>query len=163
LVDFALATEGILCNATTVNITLSNSQAGVNYFIVINDQPYPVKYSGLGGEMEIKLPENQLQYGVNSLALEVTNLCGSVMHNTVLSVERVPVYSVSESSSTTICNEGSSVLNVIGGVDGSVYNWYESASDMDPIYSTTSTAFQTPTLNVSTTYYVGIQNEKGCE
>lgn len=163
LVDFALATEGILCNATTVNITLSNSQAGVNYFIVINDQPYPVKYSGLGGEMEIKLPENQLQYGVNSLALEVTNLCGSVMHNTVLSVERVPVYSVSESSSTTICNEGSSVLNVIGGVDGSVYNWYESASDIDPIYSTTSTAFQTPTLNVSTTYYVGIQNEKGCE
>jgi hypothetical protein len=163
LVDFALTTEGILCNATTVNITLSNSQAGVNYSMVINDQPYPVKYSGLGGEMVIKLPENQLQYGVNSLALEATNLCGSLMHNTVLSVERVPVYSVSESSSTTICNEGSSVLNVIGGVDGSVYNWYEFASDIDPIYSTTSTAFQTPTLNVSTTYYVGIQNEKGCE
>ncbi|QIX60222.1 T9SS type A sorting domain-containing protein [Hymenobacter sp. BT18] len=61
------------------------------------------------------------------------------------------------------CGAGELTLGAAGASAGGSYRWYTSATGSTAINGATTNAYTTPSLSASTTYYVSIVNEAGCE
>ncbi|WP_207434274.1 T9SS type A sorting domain-containing protein [Sabulibacter ruber] len=78
-----------------------------------------------------------------------------------LTINAVPsAPSVSAGSS---CGPGSVTLTASGAPANASYRWYPDALSSDPIPDQTGGAFTTPVLSTTTTYYVTIVSQQGCE
>ncbi|WP_231463608.1 putative Ig domain-containing protein [Pedobacter sp. Leaf132] len=77
-----------------------------------------------------------------------------------VNVSAVPTSPVISSSGTTICAGDATTLIVQGAQTGIIYEWYNSATGGNLIF--TGTSFTTPILNANTTYYVQAVGAAGC-
>jgi hypothetical protein len=65
-------------------------------------------------------------------------------------------------SGVSRCGAGTVLLEANGAGSGDTYQWYTGPLLSTAIAGATSASFNTPSLNVSTTYYVGLVGANGC-
>ncbi len=61
------------------------------------------------------------------------------------------------------CGAGSVTLIATGAPAGGSYVWYDAATGGQALHTSSSGTFTTPSLNITTTYYVAATNNLGCE
>lgn len=78
----------------------------------------------------------------------------------------INIWSLPGAPTTTndnICNGGPLNLSASGGGINDIYNWYSNAGLTDTLQSGASANYQTDSLGVTTTFYVTIIDQNGCE
>ncbi|HEY9045828.1 MAG TPA: FG-GAP-like repeat-containing protein [Ohtaekwangia sp.] len=95
--------------------------------------------------------------GVISFRCKISgDLAPTIYTNVVtVTVNIVPPAPVTTSAQT--CKAASVILQASGGTNGQ-YRWYTSATAVTPIAGQTQSAYSTPVVNATTTYFVAINN-----
>ena len=78
-------------------------------------------------------------------------------------VDGVAPFEIEQVTGATNCNSGSVTLSATGAPVGGIYKWYDSESAVVAIAETSASAFTTPVLDKTKTYFVSVANELGCE
>lgn len=154
-----LATEN-LCEGMKAEITLTNSQPGIDYYVVMNSIIASDSIVGSGGMITLEVPASYLEEGTNQMTIMASRACGGIFEMTVK--PEVTVYNPQQPivlPSATQCKSGSVTLAVEQPQSGTV-QWYESASSENILF--TGSVFVTPELIKSKTYYASTVSSAGC-
>ncbi len=152
------------CPMVTTQPTPQTACAGQNItFTVSASGNAPLAYQWLKNSVNIPGATNpSLTLPAVSLAdagtyrCFISNGCGSATTNSVsLTVNASP--SSPTTTGASACQNANVVLTAMGGVSGQ-YRWYLTASGGSPISGAVNNTYTTPTLGVSTAYYVAIHN-----
>jgi len=149
------------CDIST-NLSLSNVIVGATYSLMQNGQ---IITSEIATDIDLAIPltKQQVSDGVNvfDILIEKDGCSTELLDRVEFSYyAREDVESTQNGKE---CVPGSVSLFAEGAGVGSSYNWYASIDDVDPISSQSNNEFITPPIDVSTSYFVSIVNENGCE
>ncbi|MCB0492863.1 MAG: hypothetical protein KDC93_10650 [Cyclobacteriaceae bacterium] len=159
-IDLAVYSNSSLCEGEGAEITVTNSQQGIDYYVTIDDTVVSDAIVGNGGPVTLMVPASYLSIGSNQMTVIALPACGGVFE---LSINpEIMVYKpLTPVVLPTLaqCKSGSVTLAVEEPTIGSIY-WYDDPGT-DELLSIGST-FITPELKKSKTYYVSNISEAGC-
>ncbi|MDN5284713.1 MAG: gliding motility-associated C-terminal protein [Mucilaginibacter sp.] len=95
---------------------------------------------------------------------EAVNATGCVSTTRVavpVTVQPIPANPVVAATNATIAAGQTATINVTNAQTGITYKWYNSATAVTPIFTSTTPTFVTPALFGSTTYYVAAESTAG--
>jgi hypothetical protein len=161
-----LSVEGssICENEAEATISIANTQEGVSYQVFKGEQAVNEKLSGNGSALTMAVTASLLNAGSNELRVVASKgNCSSLNLEQTAQVVKNILSEVTETLGASNCGSASLNLQASGAPEGASYRWYTSAETTTPIEETTETSFTTPVLFESTTYWVSIMNNAGCE
>lgn len=153
-----------ICEGTSAQIILSNTQLGVSYQLVNTNTSANVgaAQTGTGGSLTFNIGVLTQTTDFHFVATYTTT-GASITTNPVIKVTVNPLPAAPTTTGASICNSGSVTLNVSGAAGNGFYNWYTTPTGGTPINGVTGDTYVTPNLLESTTYYVSITDALGCE
>jgi hypothetical protein len=157
------ATPPVACASTTVQIILENSQFGVNYQLRRADNQVNIGTAQAGNGTTINFSTGVLTENTSFEIVATSTLSGCQIVFPAITVfvgTEPPAPSV---TGATLCLEGIATLTASGAPPGAFYRWYELQTGGSPIEGETDASFTTELLFNSTTYYVSIVYNDGCE
>ncbi len=158
--DLTISATENLCEGIKAEITLNNSQPGIDYYIVMNDIVVSDSIVGSGGAVTLEVPANSLEEGTNQMTVVASRACGGVFEMTMK--PEVMVYKAQRPvalQSVAQCKAGSVTLSVEQPLSGTV-QWYDNAFSEDILF--TGAVFVTPELAKSRKYYASTVSPGGC-
>ncbi len=158
--DLIVSAKPVVCQGEDEFITLPYSQAGINYYAVIDNEIVSESQFGTGGKITLVLPSSKLKKNVNEITVMASRSCGGVFEiaNKIQIAVAVPQEPV-VLSSTPLCKSGSLTLAVEEPTQG-IVEWYSSIDATDIL--ATGATYTTPELSQSRTYYASIRSDGGC-
>ncbi len=117
---------------------------------------------GTGADLSMAIPADWLVAGENTLSLTSTVSACQLTDAQSITITALPVFSALAESPTTICAEGTTVLQASGAPENGRYNWYSSNDLITPL-DVDGAQFETPILTADETYFVSVVSEQGCE
>lgn len=156
-----ISSQNSLCNGSEAVITIANSQSGVVYGVEINGQLNPGGEQGNGQNLNIFIPSELLSSGTNSIRIRANAGCDAQFLNTASAINKVEVFSITQTTGSTLCKPGIATINAVASSGNATYRWYTNESSTQVL--STDPQWTTPELNATTTYYVAAVNESGCE
>jgi len=164
LVKNAIASVADQCGGSTTPIQLTNTQAGVSYFVSKANETNPLteEVVSTGGNITLEVPVSALQAGVNNVAirtgfkgctyelLSASALTFTYTPTQVVTVDK-PFYSICEGTPLTLKAET---------IAGSTFRWYK--NDV-LLTGETSATLSTDLIKGNTTYRVAAVTANGCE
>ncbi|MEQ1585776.1 MAG: DUF6443 domain-containing protein [Cyclobacteriaceae bacterium] len=137
-----------VCSGATTNITVTGSEAGVNYQLFIGASPVSGVVAGGG---TINITSYSLTSG-GTITVRATNAssgCTQVLSaTTTLTVNPLPGVAGGSASPATFCGSGTTTLTGSGAVANEEYRWYDVSSGGSPI-PTSQPVTSTKTFYVS--------------
>jgi len=153
-----------VCSGTNAQITISNSQSGVEYYASLNGNTISSFYTGNGNGIELIIDGGNLSLNENNIVVYgVTPGCSPIPMNQEVVIRKDEVYAISSVEGGAGCNNAAITLSATGAPTSSEYAWYESETASSPIVNENKSEFTTPVLLKSKTYYVAAVNSLGCE
>ncbi|MGE0588004.1 MAG: FG-GAP-like repeat-containing protein [Cyclobacteriaceae bacterium] len=145
----SLSANQTVCSGTPVTLTVSTSGTS------------PITYAWRKDGVSIPSATSSTYVipsastsNAGSYSVVVTNACGSETSiNSVLTVNNAPTTPIATNGSS--CNPGAVTLSASGATDGA-FRWYTTSVGGIPISGAVYGNFVTPSLTVTTTYYVSI-------
>lgn len=145
------------------SINILNAQEGVTYTLIQNNVPL-ISEVATGLSLSLSVPNGFVVEGLNNFDLELSNgSCGKDLLVDAIEYTVLAKESISSVTNALNCGPGSVLLKAEGATGNSYYNWYESATSIDPIPNQNSGEYITPEIETTKFYYVSIVNEAGCE
>ena len=163
-IPYTVAGSGSICpGATGIDMTLSNSQTGVNYQLYDGATTEGSVHSGSTGS-SINFGNQTAGGTYTVLATDGTTACTTAMSGSgSVSINSLPGISI---AGTTLITPGSSAaltLNDTSSVDGDIVSLTDGVATYTVTISHGSATFNTPTLSSTTTYSVtGAVSTAGC-
>ncbi len=157
------ASSNLVCVGSSIQITLDNTQFGVNYSIVDANSGTTVAaaQSGNGASLAFTVPQvlaNSV-YEINASAS--FNDCAIVAGSVSINVLDEPLPPVVQP--LTLCQEESGELVASGAPADAVYRWYSAAVGGQLLLESATGSFDTGILESSLTLFVSILYSDGCE
>lgn len=152
-----------VCLGSDAELIISNTSTGMLYETLLSDSSVLNSAYGNGSVLALTIPRENLIAGQNTYTILATSSYCSLLTSEkaiTFTVHQLPSAPVAENGK--VCREGVITLKATGSSTGN-YNWYESESDQVAIVDQHSSAFVTPFLVKSKTYYVSNINLLGCE
>lgn len=158
--DLEISAKSSVCEGEDVNITVANSQNGMEYYAVIDNQVVSDTLSGTGSGITLKVPAARLK-SESQITIMAARVCGGVfeMNNHVQVNVAAPLKPM-VLSTVAACKSGSVLLSVEPPAFGSIA-WFDNPTGN--MVLATGTTFQTPTLTKSKTYYAAVVTDGGCQ
>ena len=161
--ELLVAGENICEGNSATYVTLQSSQTNVKYTALINGETISTEIEGNGGALQIPINIEVLPKTFNEITISAkSGSCDSRLLTQKASIEVIKKTVITTVSHGTTCVNDKVTLGAVG-LDANLYNWYESAGDLDPIAEQHGNEFTTPVLTKSKTYYVAAVNKLGCE
>lgn len=142
-----------VCTGNTATLTIQNPQANITYnwynaanVLVNTGTSYTTPPVTLGAVYSIE-------------AISASGCSAPIRGVATVTVSTTPAAPVVTGAATPVCSGNSATLSVLLPQSGTTYNWYDSSSGGNLLFSGTS--ITTPDLTTSVTYYVGAANG-GC-
>lgn len=141
-----------------------NTQAGINYQITKGGSVLATVI-GNGNQVSGFISRGSFNTGNNVFDLQAASQdgCNKVAFPGVLSINLQQTPSVVSVLSTTVCNSGTSTLTAVGAPADGQYRWYFSADAKNSIAGQIGSAFTTPVISETTSFFVATINGQGCE
>lgn len=141
-----------------------NTQAGINYQITKGGSVLATVI-GNGNQVSGFISRSSFNTGNNVFDLQAASQdgCNKVAFPGVLSINLQQTPSVVSVLSTTVCNSGTSTLTAVGAPADGQYRWYFSADAKNSIAGQIGSAFTTPVISETTSFFVATINGQGCE
>lgn len=148
-----ITSKATVCTGENDVVTIFNSQVGVEYYSVLDNQIVSDTLIGTGSTITLLIPANKLKE-YNEITVMASRACGGVFemnnHVTVsVSVPKPPV----ALQTVGLCKSGSVTLSVEEPIDG-IVQWFGSVDATEVLASGTS--FNTPELTKSRTYFASV-------
>jgi hypothetical protein len=159
--DFALSTAANLCEGSSAQFQIKDSQSGATYVAFMDDKVVSSETMGNGGLISFIVPASNLTRGQNTFVVQ-SSLCGEKVEKNI-TIYSEKVYSVTAVGSARSCGDGVMILNASGAPKAGSYNWYENETSSQFITEQHDSTFQTALLSKSRVYYVSAVNALGCE
>ncbi len=150
------ATNLTICSGEQAVLSVSNPVAGITYRWYATATGGTAVFTGQNFTTPA-LTANQNYY------VEATSVAGCVSPartQASVAVVQPPANPVLAVNNATITAGQTATVNVTNAQTGITYNWYTSNTSQTPVF--TGTAFTTPALFSTTTYYVSATNSIGC-
>lgn len=151
------------CVDDFVSVFIDNTESDIIYELILSGN---VVASGVGNgaQIEITVSKSLLVEGTNSFDVAIGNgVCESVNADNPITFEYSEVKEITSVQGNSSCGASSITLSAEGAPGDGSYRWYETLDATNPIEGETSSIYNTPEIEVSTTYYVSINNAQGCE
>ncbi len=150
-----------VCPGGEAIITINNTQRGVTYTPSSVTNPFLAAVTGNGSTMTFSVPASVLPGDeIMNITSSWAGCSAEVEAN--ITIHLSPTIEAISASGGIICIEGSTLLRASGAPAGGSYNWYESETS-NPITGQHADSVRTKLLLKSTTYFVAVVNEFGCE
>jgi hypothetical protein len=163
LTNLELAGSGVVCADPNAIIVIENAQADVEYQAFMNGVAISIPQAGQGHDLNLLVPNDSLNSGVNVVSIKALNGCASYDLAKPFTISKENAYTIASVASTEVCQKGSVTLTASGAPVNGVYKWYDKESDVAALSESTSPEFITPELSKPETFYVAITNSLGCE
>ncbi len=158
------ATLSTSCNSngTNVNLNVNGIQPGAagTPFWTLTFKVNGVSQSVSGTTPAFTLAQNATPGSVYSIVNITSGTCTANLTDSLV-VEAIPVAPGVIPGSN--CGAGSVTLSATGAPIGGSYLWYATAAGGTALFTNPSGTFTTPNLSATTTYYVAVTNNVGCE
>jgi hypothetical protein len=159
--NFLLSQPRVCQNSETV-VEIQNSRKDVTYQVMAGSTIPVSEAIGNESTLQLTIPANKLESGINSLLLRATINGCTVNTEATISVERVDVTTATIGDVPARCGEGSFNLTASGAPANGWYNWYTSIDEIEPVKGHQAN-WTTPVISKSKTFYVAAVNSLGCE
>ncbi|CAA9251244.1 MAG: CBM57 [uncultured Cytophagales bacterium] len=150
---------GTVCSGAPSTVQVKGSQAGVTYQLYLGDSPLGAPAAG-GGDIVLSVPGNLLLPATYTLRVRASG-CAEVPLAQTANLSVLPAVVPPTAAGVTVSAGSPARLTASGAPAGSGYRWYGAASGGSPL--ATGATYTTPALSASTTYYVSVFREPGCE
>jgi hypothetical protein len=153
-----------ICVGSSIVLTLNNTQRGMSYQLQNAATNANIGVAQIGNGQSLTYTLSDLTSTTN-VRFSITNpsfSCNAVLSPTseiiLNSVVAAPL-----ATGTSVCSSGSITLTASGAGSNDSYNWYTTPTGGQPIINENDATFTTPIITISTSYYVSIVNNQGCE
>jgi hypothetical protein len=163
MTNLELRGSGIVCADQIAVIIIENAQTDVEYQAFINGVAVSIPQAGEGHNLNLLVPNDSLNAGVNVVSIKALNGCASYDLAQSFTISKENAYTIASVASTEVCQNGSVTLTASGAPANGVYKWYDKESDVTALSESASSEFITPELSKPETFYVAITNSLGCE
>ena len=156
----ATVVSGTICNGTSAQIALVNSQPGVTYQMQNATTSTNVGAAQIGTGDTLYFTTGVLTSNTDfKFIASVNSGCNTTLTpNITVTVQPIPAPPIG--TYDTVCNSGIMTIGVSGG---SVYNWYSNPTGGTPLATITGDTYTTLNTNVTENYYVSLIDGFGCE
>jgi hypothetical protein len=152
------------CNGSDAQIKIIAPQKGVSYYATVNGSTVSEKFIATGSELTVTIPAANLTQDESTVVLKAQNgTCAEMPLTQSATIKKNGIPTVSQVSEATGCGESSVTLTANGAPDGGSYRWYLAEDATDAIAGQTASAFTTPSLAKTKTYFVSAVSISGCE
>jgi len=157
------AQPGTITGSTTPCFGTSQTYSVTNVAGVTYNWAFPSGWSQTGGGTTNSVTAT-VGSGAGNITVTPSNACGSGTARTLGVTPSVPA--TPTATGANICTGNTALLSASGAVSGDKYKWYDAASGgalLKTSTNNTDNTFTTPTLTVTTSYWVAILKTSGCE
>jgi hypothetical protein len=161
--NLELSGSGIACADPNAVIVIENAQTDVEYQAFMNGVAISIPQAGEGHDLNLLVPNDSLNSGVNIVSIKALNGCASYDLVQSFTINKENTYAIASVASTDVCQKGQVTLTASGAPVNGVYKWYDKESDVTALSESNSPEFITPELSKPETFYVSITNSLGCE
>jgi hypothetical protein len=147
----------------SANLVITNAQLGSTY--TLSQQGLEI-YSSVATSNNLLIPLSDATVPVGLNSFDVTiNLheCSIIDLPAAIVIERKETQEIQSVLNGTNCGPGEVILSAQGASGSAYYNWHETIDATAPISDENNNTIITPIINSTTSYYVSIVNESGCE
>lgn len=157
------ASSNLVCIGSSVQITLANTQHGVNYSVIDADLGTAVAADqiGNGATLVFTVPEVLVSSNYQVHASTLFNACEVIAGSVNVEVFDEPA--APEVTSLTLCQDEAGVLLATGAPADALYRWYAVPVGGEILLESLTGEFETGPLSTSITYFVSILYANGCE
>ncbi len=161
----AVTTDGgSLCEGSTVNLRLINSQPGVAYRLRNAQNLSFIGNAQNGTGDTLTFTSGALSVGITFEFVATSLISGCERVITVPSnITVLPIPTAPSAINSSVCLSGEVTIGASSIGNVSSYNWYLTPTGGTPISGANESNFTTPALTVSQDYYVAIVDANGCE
>lgn len=148
-----IAMPAAICPSTASSIKVIGSQFGVTYQLQNAGTGTNIGSAQGGNGDTLSFATGTLS-ATTSFQIVATGAgsCQQIIGPITVSI--ITPASAPATTGATRCNPGSVTLNATGAPNGAIYNWYTASTGGTPFF--TGPSYTTPTISVTTTYYVSI-------
>jgi hypothetical protein len=152
--------QNVLCQNTDASVKLTSTINSVNYQLVNAHGQLVSSVTGNGGELSLNLTSDKLTSGVNTFVVKSVSSCNTTYESkdVQITVEEIP--NTFATSDSTNCGAGSVTLKAGGVPSNYTINWFATSDSQEVLFS--GFAYQTPSINKSSTYYALAVSPGGC-
>jgi hypothetical protein len=161
--NLELSGSGIVCADPNAVVVIENAQTDVEYQAFMNGVAISIPQAGEGHDLNLLVPNDSLNSGVNIVSIKALNGCASYDLVQSFTINKENTYAIASVASTDVCQKGQVTLTASGAPVNGVYKWYDKESDVTALSESNSPEFMTPELSKPETFYVSITNSLGCE
>jgi fibronectin type 3 domain-containing protein/predicted esterase len=160
--DLSVSSANV-CGDNYATIELGNTQDGVEYFAMNNNERISDIVRSSGSNVSLQIPANKLIAGNNQIQISAGfNGCDNKIIQTSAEFKYTEVPSVSvEQYEVWICQGSQTILTASGAPDNGHYKWYDRNSI--EISNETASILETSLIKNDTEFYVASVTENGCE
>jgi hypothetical protein len=153
------AVNSPICNGSTAQIVLRNSQPGVSYQLqnATTLANVGTAQAGTGDSLVFTTPILNENTSYQVLASVGTG-CNRTLSE-IIEIEVNPFPPTPTAQNDTVCNSGEMTISVSGGTD---FRWYTTASGGTPT-AITGNSYETGLINETQRYFVAAVDNAGCE
>lgn len=153
------------CASPSVQLTLANSQPGVNYRFTKQGAGIGSAVRGNGETISFFIPKTQLEGLEHTLGLqaETAGGCSSTAIAEMISFALVEDPQVPVVTGATVCSGATATLLANGARVNESYRWYAAADAQAPISNQNAGNLTVSDVSQSTTYFVSVVNTASCE
>ncbi len=161
--DVTVAGDDAVCSDGAATVIIGNTVNGIKYNLKNSSgELVSEETAGNGSEISFLVDAGVLEDGDNTLQLTgEKSTCGEIVVPSGISITKSNVLEIEEVTSTISCPETSVTIVASGAPEGTTYQWYDASEEK--IEGAIEAVYATPSLSVSTDYYVALIGAGGCE
>lgn len=152
-----------ICVGSDASVKVYAPEAGVIYYATINGTTISDPVAGKAGQdLVLSIPGSKLASSNSIVIMARLDQCTVPLSNHA-SIDAKTLPTISATNDAANCGAGSVILGASGAPADGSYHWYLTEDATVAIDGANSSAYTTPTLTKTKTYFVSAVNSLGCE